>query len=45
VLAFLQSAYEACAGVAGWDLASFESTWCPTAAELEQLRSSASPQS
>jgi hypothetical protein len=41
VLAFLQSAYEAAAGLAGWDLAAFESAWCPTAEQLEQLRSSA----
>ena len=31
VLAFLQSAYETAAGLAGWDLAAFESAWCPTA--------------
>jgi hypothetical protein len=42
VLAFLQSAYEACAGLAGWDVAAFESAWCPTADQLQQLRSSAS---
>jgi hypothetical protein len=42
VLAFLQSAYEAAAGLGGWDLAAFESAWCPTAEQLEQLRSSAS---
>jgi len=29
LLAFLQSAYEAGARSAGWDLASFESSWCP----------------
>ena len=29
VLTFLQSAYEAAAGCAGWDLAAFESAWCP----------------
>ena len=39
-LAFLQSAYEAAAGCAGWDLAAFESAWCPTAGQLEQLRAS-----
>ncbi|HVH50907.1 MAG TPA: DUF5996 family protein, partial [Gaiellaceae bacterium] len=31
VLTFLQSAYEAAAGLAGWDLAAFESAWRPTA--------------
>jgi Family of unknown function (DUF5996) len=41
VLAFLQSAYEASAGLAGWDLTAFESAWCPTADQLHQLRSSA----
>ena len=30
LLAFLQSAYEACARTAGWDASSFESSWCPT---------------
>jgi len=29
LLAFLQSAYEACAGAAGWDVAAFESAWSP----------------
>jgi hypothetical protein len=42
VLAFLQSAYEACAGLAGWDVGAFESSWCPTADDLQQLCSSAS---
>jgi hypothetical protein len=37
VLAFLQSAYEAAAGLAGWDVAAFESAWCPTAEQLQQL--------
>jgi len=41
LLAFLQSAYEAAAGLAGWDVAAFESAWCPTAEQLQQLRSSA----
>jgi hypothetical protein len=53
LLAFCQSAYEAGARLAGWDTASFESTWCPTPAQLRQLhagaaaafgRSAASPQ-
>ena len=42
LLAFLQSAYEAAAGLAEWDLAAFESAWCPTAEQLRQLRSAAS---
>jgi hypothetical protein len=29
LLAFLESAYEAGAGAAGWDLAGLESSWCP----------------
>ena len=38
LLAFCQSAYEAGALAAGWDLASFESSWSPTPAQLEELR-------
>jgi hypothetical protein len=38
LLAFLQSAYEAGARTAGWDTASFASTWCPTPGQLEELR-------
>jgi hypothetical protein len=41
LLAFCQSAYEAGARLAGWDTASFESTWCPTPRQLRQLRASA----
>jgi hypothetical protein len=41
LLAFLQSAYEAGARLAGWDTAGFESTWCPTPGQLEQLHASA----
>jgi hypothetical protein len=41
LLAFLQSAYEAGARTAGWDTSSFESTWCPTPAQLGELRTSA----
>jgi hypothetical protein len=33
LLAFLQSAYEAGARSAGWDIASFESSWCPAPGE------------
>ena len=29
LLAFLESAYEAGAGAAGWDVASLASSWCP----------------
>jgi len=41
LLAFLQSAYEAGARTAGWDTSSFESTWCPTPGQLQELRTSA----
>ena len=37
LLAFCQSAYEAGARLAGWDIADFESTWCPSPAQLRQL--------
>ena len=35
LLAFCQSAYEAGARLAGWDTAGFESTWCPSPAQLD----------
>jgi hypothetical protein len=38
LLAFCQSAYEAGARTAGWDISSFESSWCPTPGQLEELR-------
>jgi hypothetical protein len=41
LLAFLQGAYEAGAGLAGWDTRSFESKWCPTPAQLRELQASA----
>ena len=41
LLAFLQSAYEGGARTAGWDTSSFESTWCPTPGQLEELRTTA----
>jgi hypothetical protein len=41
LLAFCQSAYEAGARLAGWDADGFESTWCPTPDQLEQLRATA----
>ena len=37
LLAFCQSAYEAGARLAGWDTRSFESKWCPTPGQLNQL--------
>jgi hypothetical protein len=40
LLAFCQSAYEAGARLAGWDTTSFESSWCPTPSQLQQLRAS-----
>jgi hypothetical protein len=41
LLAFCQSAYEAGARLARWDTTSFESTWCPTPDQLQQLHASA----
>jgi len=41
LLAFCQSAYEAGARLAAWDTASFESTWCPSPTQLQQLHASA----
>ena len=41
LLAFCQSAYEAGARLAGWDTISFESKWCPTPGQLNQLHASA----
>ena len=41
LLAFCQSAYEAGARLAGWDTASFTSTWCPTPNQLHELRARA----
>lgn len=38
LLAFLQSAYEAAAGLAGWDVAALESRWFPTPDRLRELR-------
>jgi uncharacterized protein DUF5996 len=37
LLAFLESAYQAGAGAAGWDLAGLESSWCPSPPQLAQL--------
>ena len=41
LLAFCQSAYEAGACLAGWDTSSFESNWCPTPGQLNQLHATA----
>jgi hypothetical protein len=41
LLAFCQSAYEAGARLAGWDTGTFESSWCPTQRQLQELRASA----
>jgi hypothetical protein len=37
LLAFVQSAYEAGAELAGWDRAELESSWCPEPSELGRL--------
>jgi hypothetical protein len=42
LLAFLQGAYEAGARVAGWDVASFTSSWCPSPEQLRELHATAS---
>jgi Family of unknown function (DUF5996) len=41
LLAFCQGAYEAGARLAGWDITSFESKWCPTPTQLQQLQATA----
>jgi len=41
LLAFLQGAYEAGAGLAGWETSGFESTWCPTPRQLHELQTTA----
>jgi hypothetical protein len=41
LLAFLQSAYEAGARLAGWDTSGFASKWCPMPAQLLELRTTA----
>lgn len=40
LLAFLESAYRAGAGAAGWDVDDLVSSWCPDAAELSDLLAS-----
>ena len=37
LLAFLESAYQAGAGLAGWDERDLSSSWCPSAPELSAL--------
>jgi hypothetical protein len=37
LLAFLQSAYQAGSGAAGWDQSALESSWCPSPPELHDL--------
>jgi uncharacterized protein DUF5996 len=37
LLAFLQSAYEAGAGLAGWDTDDLASSWCPTPPQLDRI--------
>ena len=41
LLGFLESAYEAGARLAGWDTGAFMSTWCPTDAQLVELKATA----
>ena len=41
LLGFCQSAYEAGAGLSGWDTAGFESAWCPTPSQLNALHAGA----
>jgi Family of unknown function (DUF5996) len=41
LLAFCQGTYEAGARLAEWDITSFESTWCPTPKQLQQLHAGA----
>jgi hypothetical protein len=37
LLAFVESAYQAGAELAGWDRADLESSWCPEPARLNEL--------
>jgi hypothetical protein len=41
LLAFFQSTYEAGARAANWDSSTFQSSWCPTPAQLEELQRTA----
>jgi hypothetical protein len=38
LLAFLQAAYEAGARLARWDTSTFESKWCPTPSQFQELQ-------
>jgi len=44
LLAFCESAYEAGARLAGWDVTAFTSTACPSTAELRELQAAAAGQ-
>jgi len=44
LLAFCESAYEAGARLAGWDVTAFTSSACPSPAELRELQTSATGQ-
>jgi hypothetical protein len=41
LLTFFQGAYEAGAGLVGWDTFAFKSNWCPTPAQLHDLTEAA----
>jgi hypothetical protein len=41
LLAFLQGGYEAGARLAHWDTSGFESKWCPTPSQLQELQATA----
>jgi hypothetical protein len=41
LLAFMQAAYEAGARLAGWEADAFESSWCPTPSQLQELQATA----
>jgi hypothetical protein len=41
LLAFCQGGYEAGARLAGWDTTRFQSKWCPTGPQLQQLQADA----
>jgi hypothetical protein len=43
LLAFLESAYRAGAGLSGWDQAALESSWCPSPPELRDLLAGPAP--
>jgi hypothetical protein len=43
LLAFLESAYRAGAGLSGWDQAALESSWCPSPPELSHILAGVAP--